>query len=164
MKGIPIVLRALHQGERDLELELLATAERHRDDHEVHHVARDLARWSHEHAARLAAAVAAADGPDPGPTGPPSPAFPGAPRDQAFAAPGSTPDPGLLLLQDLNGLHLAASANSLRWEMLARAAQAARESRLVELAADCHPQTLRQIRWANTMIRTLSPQILTGLR
>ncbi|NUP38990.1 MAG: hypothetical protein HOY76_18725 [Streptomyces sp.] len=34
---------------------------------------------------------------------------------------------------------------------------------LVSLAAACHPQTLRQMRWTNTMIKELSPQILTSL-
>ncbi|MGX1089579.1 anaerobic selenocysteine-containing dehydrogenase [Streptomyces albogriseolus] len=55
MNGIGITLRALHDGERDLETDLLAVAERHRTEHEVHHVATDVARWSREHAARLAA-------------------------------------------------------------------------------------------------------------
>lgn len=34
---------------------------------------------------------------------------------------------------------------------------------LQSLAAACHPQTLRQMRWTNTMIKELSPQILTSL-
>jgi hypothetical protein len=32
-----------------------------------------------------------------------------------------------------------------------------------QLAAACHPQTLRQMRWANTLIKQLSPQVLTSL-
>jgi hypothetical protein len=38
--------------------------------------------------------------------------------------------------------------------------QARREADLLELTGRCHPQTLRQIRWANTMIKTISPQTL----
>ncbi|MBF6435379.1 hypothetical protein [Nocardia cyriacigeorgica] len=37
-----------------------------------------------------------------------------------------------------------------------------RVSDLLELAQDCHPQTLRQLRWANAMLKVLSPQILAG--
>ncbi|MFD9633736.1 molybdopterin-dependent oxidoreductase [Streptomyces violascens] len=59
-------------------------------------------------------------------------------------------------------LYLAASENSLHWEMLAQLAQATKDDRLLELVSACHPQTLRQIRWANTMIKTLSPQALTS--
>ncbi|MFJ6794880.1 hypothetical protein [Streptomyces sp. NPDC091268] len=61
------------------------------------------------------------------------------------------------------GLHLAAAGNSLYWEVLARAAQALEDTRLLDLASACHPQTLRQMRWTNTLIKNLSPQILTSL-
>jgi hypothetical protein len=46
--------------------------------------------------------------------------------------------------------------------MLAQAAQATRDERLLGLATACHPQTLRQMRWTNTMIKELSPQLLTS--
>lgn len=47
--------------------------------------------------------------------------------------------------------------------MLAQAAQASGDTELLHLASGCHPQTLRQMRWTNTMIKNLSPQILTSL-
>jgi hypothetical protein len=50
------------------------------------------------------------------------------------------------VLRDLRHLHLAAAGNSLYWEMLAQAAQASRNSPVLSLATDCHPQTLRQMR------------------
>jgi hypothetical protein len=77
---------------------------------------------------------------------------------------GSRPDPGLLLLRDLREVHLAAAHNSLHWEMLAQVAQASKDTRLLALASSCHPQTLRQMRWTNTMIKDLSPQVLTSLQ
>ncbi|GAA0643818.1 hypothetical protein GCM10009535_21460 [Streptomyces thermocarboxydovorans] len=46
--------------------------------------------------------------------------------------------------------------------MLAHAAKAVRDERLLALASSCHPQTLRQTRWTNTMIKVLSPQLLTA--
>lgn len=46
--------------------------------------------------------------------------------------------------------------------MPAQAAQAAKDRALLDLVADCHPQTLRQMRWTNTMIKQLSAQALTS--
>ncbi|MHC3467908.1 hypothetical protein ACYF6T_04250 [Streptomyces sp. 7R007] len=162
MSGVTLTLRALHHGERDLEKALLTAAERHHADHEIHHVAVDLARWSHEHTARLAET-----GEDYGVdlSGPPDDAAPGLVatlREKAADALGRRPETGLLLLRDLRELHLAATGNSLHWEMLGQAAQASKDTRLLGLVSDCHPQTLRQMRWTNTMIKILSPQLLTS--
>ena len=146
--GIAHTLRTLHHGERQLARDLVAVAERHAEEHEVHHVATDLADWSREHAGRLAEHAAGE----------------GLCLDDDTREPTSGEGPeGLLLLHDLRALHLAATENSLYWEMLAQAAQATRDERLLELAAACHPQTLRQMRWSNTLIKQLSPQVLTSL-
>jgi hypothetical protein len=40
--------------------------------------------------------------------------------------------------------------------------QAWHESDILELTAHCHPRTLRQLRWANTILKTQSPQLLTN--
>ncbi|MFB8046634.1 molybdopterin-dependent oxidoreductase [Streptomyces hydrogenans] len=63
MNGTVLVLRALHRGEQDLATELASVAERHAAEHEIHHVALDLAAWSREHVERLERA-ARAHGPD----------------------------------------------------------------------------------------------------
>ncbi|MFF8816188.1 hypothetical protein [Streptomyces pactum] len=160
MNGTTLVLRALHHGERRLARQLTAVAEHHRAEHEVHHVATDLARWSREHADRLAEAGHDRGHPAEAPEEhPPSPLT--ALREGAAHALGDRPDPGLLLLWDLRKLHLSASGNSLYWEMLAQAAQAAHDGELLQLASRCHPQTLRQMKWTNTMMKVLSPQVLT---
>jgi hypothetical protein len=146
--GIAHILWALHHGERRLARDLVAVSERHPGEHEVHHVATDLADWSREHAGRLAEFAAGEglrlddDTPEP--------------------LPGEGPS-GLLLLHDLRALHLAATDNSLHWEMLAQVAQATRDERLLELVSACHPRTLRQTRWTDTLIKQLSPQVLTSL-
>lgn len=163
MTGIGTTLRLLHDGERDLEQDLLAAAARHHTDHEFHHVALDVARWSREHAARLADAGRDHGLDLSGPRGNPSPGVLAALREKASEALGRRPATGLLLLHDLRDLHLAAVRNSLHWEMLAQAAQATRDERLLALVTDCHPQTLRQLRWTNTMIKILAPQLLTGV-
>ncbi|AXL92518.1 hypothetical protein C4J65_32760 [Streptomyces sp. CB09001] len=163
MNGINPTLRTLHRGERRLAHDLVTVAERHRTEHEVHHVATDLARWSREHV-RLLAETAAEHGvklgeaPDHSSDG----VF-ATLRKKASEAVVHRPEPGLLLLRDLRELHVSAVENSLHWEMLAQAAQASRDSGLLTLASSCHPRTLRQMRWTNTMIKNLSPQLLTSL-
>ncbi|MFD5233706.1 hypothetical protein ACFWJ5_35305 [Streptomyces qaidamensis] len=163
MTGIGIVLRLLHDGERDMEQDPLTAAARHRADHEFHHVALDVARWSREHAARLAD-TGRDHGLDlPGPRGNPSPGALAALREKASQALGRRQETGLQLLNDLRDLHLAAARNSLHWEMPAQAAQATGDERLLALVTHCHPQTLRQLRWTNTMVKILAPQFLAGL-
>ncbi|MEU8137907.1 hypothetical protein [Streptodolium elevatio] len=161
MKGFTIVLRALHRGEGDLARALVTAAEHHRNEHEFHHVATDVARWSREHVRRLAA-VAADCGLDLGDAPEAAGLLPARRREEPDVT-GHHAEPGLLLLRDLRDLHLHAAENSLHWEMLAQAAQAAREQQLLALATACHPQTLRQMRWTNTMIKTLAPQTITSL-
>jgi hypothetical protein len=163
VNGTAVTLRALYHGESHLTEKLRKTAERHASEHEIHHIATDLAQWSSQHRALLEQ-TAEHYGLDLTET-----------RDHPFAgvsttvrqkiaeAIGRRPEPALPLLHDLHDLYLAASSNSLYWEMLAQLAQATHDRRLLRLATDCHPQTLRQIRWANTMIKTLSPQALTSL-
>ncbi|MFA3875445.1 hypothetical protein ABS735_17385 [Streptomyces sp. MMCC 100] len=163
MNGITLTLRTLHRGERHLAHDLVTVAERHRTEHEVHHVATDIARWSREHVRRIAEVAAEhgvklGEGPDHSADG----VF-ATLRKKASEAVVHRPEPGLLLLRDLRELHVAAAENSLHWEMLAQAAQASKDSGLLALASSCHPQTLRQMRWTNTMIKNLSPQILTSL-
>lgn len=41
-------------------------------------------------------------------------------------------------------------------------AQAVKDQELLELTQRCHPQSLRQMRWANAMLKELSPQTLTS--
>jgi hypothetical protein len=163
VSGVDVVLRALHDGEVHLADELTAAAERHRTEHEVHHVALDLALWSREHGRRLSAL-----GHERGLRLGDLPSASAARLLSAFGrkaaeALGHRPEPALLLLRDLRDLHLGAARNSLHWEMLAQAAQAGRDDVLLELASDCHPRTLRQMRWSNTMIKNLAPQALTSL-
>jgi hypothetical protein len=158
--GLEYALRRVHAGEQDVVGQLARIAERHRAEPEVHHVSRDLARWSR---ANLAALADAAD--QYGVRLDPEPDEPGAVRHALDALAARTPGraASLAVLEDLRDLYLAASEASLAWEMLAQHAQARRERDLLELVSRCHPQTLRQIRWANTMIKTLCPQALASL-
>jgi hypothetical protein len=162
MNGIQYALRRTHNGENEAAKELLRMAERYRTEHEIHHVARGLASWSQEHVMLLAEHAAHfdldLDDEADTPYGITSQL-----RETLANAIRRRPEPGLLLLEDLRHLYLRASENSLAWEMLAQAAQAQHRRELLELSQECHPQTLRQIRWANTMIKTQTPQALASL-
>ncbi|AQZ64053.1 unnamed protein product [[Actinomadura] parvosata subsp. kistnae] len=52
-----------------------------------------------------------------------------------------------------------ASGVSLDWELLA---QGARRAGLLALARRCHPQTLRQLRWANARLKESATQPLVS--
>lgn len=162
MNGIGYALRRVHGGENEIVGLLLRLGERHGAEHEVHHVARDLARWSEEHV-RLIAERAKdfdvdleAEADEPG-------AVAGKLRSALGSVVGRRPEAGLLLLEELTHVYLRAAENSVAWELVAQVAQAKKETALLELAATCHPQNLRQLRWANTMIKVQAPQILASL-
>ena len=162
MNGITYALRRIHHGENEIAKELLRTAERHRTDHEVHHVCRDLATWSQKHVTLLAKHAANHNlnlDEQPDTTSPVTNQL----REAVATTVGRRSQAGLVLLEDLRHLYLQAADNSLAWEMLAQVAQAKHERELLALTQQCHPQTLRQLRWANTMIKTLSPQVLAAL-
>jgi hypothetical protein len=162
MNGIQFALRRAHGGESQIGSDLLQVAERHRAEHEIHHVTRDLASWSIKHVALIAEHASRVDlDLDLDIDSPPSAAS--RLRESLPTALDRRPHPGILLLDDLRGLYLQASDNSLAWEMLAQIAQAKHEPDLLTLTQRCHPQTLRQIRWANTMIKTQTPQLLASL-
>jgi ferritin-like metal-binding protein YciE len=160
--GLHYALRAAHAAENALVGRLDDVASRHSDEAEAYHVSRDLLMWSRRHIGRLAAA-ADARGLDlhSEPWGPGSlvHASDGARRVTGSAAPTQS----AALLEDIRAVYLAAAETSTAWEMLAQYAQAARDADLLSVVSRCHPETLRQMRWANTMLKTLSPQVLTSM-
>jgi hypothetical protein len=156
-----LALRELHRAEKSLAHDLLKVADRHHVEHEVHHVARDLAGWSRDHVRGLAEAGPRyglnLDGNPPASSGPLAPV-----RTKLSDLGGRLAQPGLLLLADLRRLHRKVAGVSLDWELVAQGAQAVKDSELLDLTRKCHPQTLRQLTWTNAMLKTLSPQILAS--
>jgi len=149
---IGTALRDLHASEGDLARALRRLAAEHPEEHEVFHVARDLAGWSEEHV-RGVAEAARAYGEELGATAGEAP-------DQLSPAPASAD--GLELVRDLRRVAMRAYGVSTEWVMVAQAAQAVRDQDLLTLCDRCHPGTLRQVRWANATIKVLSPQTLTS--
>lgn len=156
-----LAIRELHRSERSLAGALLRMSDRHRVDHEIYHVARDVARWSQEHVRKLAEA-----GKQHGLRLSPTPVQESerlsAIQQKFSELLGGRPEPSLILLADLRRLHRKAAGVSLDWELLAQGAQAVQAWDLLTLAQHCHPQTLRQLKWTNTMLKSMSPQILAA--
>jgi hypothetical protein len=44
--------------------------------------------------------------------------------------------------------------------VLAQTAQAMKDKELLALTEDCHPQTLRQMRWANAKVKESAAQVM----
>lgn len=154
-----LALRELHRAENDLARDLLQVSSRHSAEHGVFHVARDLAVWSQQHIPLIAeAARELGEDLDPEPYG--EPGLADRARRRASELVGRESDAGVLLLHDLRGIYVKASGVSVDWELLAQGAQGARNRELLELAERCHPDTLRQARWANSMLKESATQVL----
>jgi hypothetical protein len=157
---IKLLIRELHRAERQLAHRLNVVAARHRSDQDIHHLAHDLAGWSEQHLAELADhgrryGLQLASHPRTGATT-------GFLQGRLSAMLRGRPEPGLVLQADLRRVHRLAAGTSVDWELLGQVAQATRDDELLSLSSRCHPETLRQMRWANAMLKELSPQILTN--
>jgi hypothetical protein len=158
---VGMAIRELHRSENDLALALLRLSDTNRTDHEVYYVARDIARWSQEHVRDLAR-VGRHHGVELAPEPAEVSAVMTGVRHLGAQALGRRSEPGLLLLAGLRRVHRMAAGVSLDWEILAQTAQAIHDSELLGLAQDAHPQTLRQLRWANAKLKESSPQVMAG--
>jgi hypothetical protein len=159
-----VALQELHRAENDLVELLLTVSSRHQDDPEVHHAARDLATWSQDHVRKLAeAARRYGEDLDPQPQGDPSARQRLRERlvDLVSDRLGRHSDPPLRLLHDLRAVHVAAAGVSVDWELIAQAAQGLEDEELMALAAGCHADTLRQVRWADAQLKEAATQALT---
>jgi len=156
-----LAIEELHRSEDHLAGVLLAMSDRHKADHEVFHVARDIARWSQDHV-RALAEIGGDFGVDLDPVPEGDPGILEKARQAASDLLGRSSAPGLLLLADLRHVYREASGTSLDWELLAQGAQGARKKELLELAERCHPDTLRQVRWANGKLKEAATQVLVS--
>jgi hypothetical protein len=158
---LDLAIEELHRSENHLARVLTAVSDRHKVDHEVFYVARDIARWSGRHVTELAR-IGADHGLDLDPEPAGEPGVLEKVQQATSDLLGRRSEPGLLLLADLRHVHREAAGVSLDWELLAQAAQGARQRELLRLAERCHPETLRQMRWANAKLKESATQVLTS--
>ncbi|WP_238072447.1 hypothetical protein [Rhodococcus zopfii] len=156
---VGLAIRELHRAENALARRLLQISDRHKTDHEVFHLGRDLARWSQQHVRELAR-VGRDDDLDLDTEPAEDHNILAALREKGSELIGRHHDPALLLLRDLREIHRAAAGVSLGREILAQTAQALPDSELLDTAERCHPQTLRQMRWANAKLEESAAQIM----
>jgi len=152
-------IEELHRSENNLAGALLNLSDEQKIDHEIFYVARDIARWSQQHVRRLAE-VGKGYGLDLDPEPEDESTLLARLKQKGVELSGRFHEPGLLLLADLRHLHRMAAGVSLDWEVLAQTAQAMRDRELLALAQDCHPQTLRQMRWADAKVKETAAQIM----
>jgi len=152
-------IEELHRSEDDLAGALLDLRDRQRTDHEIFHVAGDIARWSQEHVRELTR-VGRDYGLDLDPAPTHESSVVARVKQKGAELVGRHHEPGLLLLADLRHLHRAAAGVSLDWEVLAQTAQAMRDEELLALCQDAHPQTVRQMRWADAKVKETAAQVM----
>lgn len=156
-----LVLQEMHRSENDLAHHLLVISERHKVDHEIYHLARDLARWSQQHV-RDIAEIGRNYGQDLDPESRGEAGLMETLREKGSEMVGRRPETGMLLLRDLRELYLMACGVSADWELLAQAAQGMKDKDLLALAEKCHPQTIRQMKWANGKLKESATQVLVS--
>jgi hypothetical protein len=156
-------IRDLHRAETELADELRKVGERHAVEHEVFHTAHVLAAQCEQHAARhqLIGDHYAAELPDDTDGGPWQGVLESLRRTVAEPL-GRTTATGMILLDDLRTLFLAAEDCSIRWVMLGQAAKAVRDKELLLLVAECHTETEVQVKWLTTQIKVRSPVVLAA--
>jgi hypothetical protein len=158
---LDMAIEELHRSENHLVTVLTSMSDKHKTDHEVFYVCRDMAKWSRQHVADLAR-IGTDFGVELDPEASEDPGLLASMKQRAAELVGRRSVPGLLLLADLRHLYREAAGTSVDWELLAQGAQGAKEKELLDLAERCHPESLRITRWANAHLKVTSPQVLAS--
>ena len=156
-----MAIEELHRSENELYSVLLSMSDRHKADHEVFHVTRDMARWSQQHVAELAEA-GREFGLELDTEAKHTAGLLETLQQKTSELMGRSSLPGLLLLADLRHLYREASGTALDWELLAQGAQGAKNKQLLDFAERCNPQTQRVADWAEAKLKESSPQVLAS--
>jgi hypothetical protein len=142
-------LGLLHRSQETLGQAFREVGEAHRDEHDVFHQCRRLARRCDRHAESLAP-FAEHYGED-------APAEPD--RLHATLFEGTREGP-LGLLRDLHDLYLMATECELTWTLVAQAAQGARDADLLAAAERGQGEAAGQLSWLLTRMKQAAPQAL----
>lgn len=161
MNRLAMAMQELHHDENDLAEELLQISDRHKVDHEVFHIARDLARWSQQHVRDLAR-VARDHGVRLDPEPEDEVTMLARLRQKGSELLGRRPEPALVLLADLRRIHRKAAGVALDWDVLAQTAQALQDRELLALSESCRAQTVRQEKWAEAKLKESAAQAMLG--
>ena len=149
MPHVAHYLGLLHKAQADLAEAFREVAEAHRDEADVFHVCRQLARECDRHAADLEPFV--------GRYGEDAPAEPD--RLHAVIFQGSR-EGGLGLLRDLQDLYLMAAQCDISWTLVGQAARGLRDDDLLAVVTADEQETAIQLKWLRTRMKQAAPQAL----
>lgn len=158
---IGLVLHELHRSENDLAHRLLQVSERHKVDHEIYHLARYLSGWSQRHVREIAE-IGQDYGQDLDPEPRTETGLGEELREKGTELVGRRSQAALPMLIGLREVHTTAPGVSADWETLAQAAQGIKHRDLLDVTQRWHPDTLRQLRWANGKLKETSTRILVS--
>lgn len=158
---VGLALRDLHAAEGELARELVHVAERHKADHEIYHVGRDVAAWSVRHVREIADA-ARPFGEDLDPETDVGGGVAALVREKGSELVGRSSAPGLLLLRDLRSVYVLATGVAADWEMVSQAAKGLKDAELLAVVQRCQAETQRQVAWAKGKLKESSTQVLVS--
>jgi hypothetical protein len=154
----------VQDAECDLAGELERIGERHAADSDVYHVAKTLASRCglqldelRSHAVRYGAPERTVEPPSNGGQDVVERA-----RRLASEMIGKHELAGMLLLEDLRGLYVAAHRAELAWVVLEQGAKAARDAELLAATRKGREEAERRWKWVRTKVKEASPQVLVA--
>ena len=160
MNKIATMIQILLRDEALVSAAMIQMRERHRDEHEVFHLTRELASWSDEHLVMIAGVASRYGAESTGDPDVDASTMLDRVREELADRTEPDVDPGVLLLRQLRALHLACVGLSVDWEVLAQTAKAVRDDELLELAERCQTDAARQMKWANAKLKEAAPQVM----
>jgi hypothetical protein len=147
--NIGLYLRLVKDSETQLSEALVSVADHHQEEPDMEEICRLLASWSCQKASSTERFINKYGGRhDRGAEKLYSELFQGPRRG------------GLALLRDLHDLWLLATEAQICWTLLAQAAQALRDTDLIEACLENTQQSGRQIAWLETRSKQAAPQTL----
>jgi hypothetical protein len=153
MMHLAIYLGLLHKAEVHLADAFRQVGDAHAAEPDVYHVCRTLAGQCARHAERLRPFAER--------YGEEAPEEPDRLHSELFKG---TRSGGLGLLRDLQDVYLMATDCDIAWTMIGQAAQAARDTDLVEVVNACEGETATQLKWLKTRMKQAAPQALVVAR
>jgi hypothetical protein len=157
-------IEQVQDAESDLSGQLTTIAERHAVEADVNHVAKMLASRCAQQLDLLGPHTTRYDAPDRSleDTSNGRPVVRERARRLASELAGKHELAGLLLLDDLRSLYLAAHRAELAWVVLEQCAKAARDSELLTAAKKGREEAERRWKWVRTKVKEASPQVLVA--
>jgi hypothetical protein len=162
MSKVGLAIERLQAAELDLADEFRKVGERHAVEHDIYHLSHTLATQCEAHVERLRPFAERYGAPgdhkpdDGGPVGEILETL----RHKTSELIGRQPT-GIMLLNDLRHLFLATQDVGILWVMTSQAAQALGDTALLDTCTACHSESVVQMHWLLTRIKTAAPQALT---